>query len=126
MRQRNERGYTPEHLDSAIRLTGRNEAGDLAANVQLSGMSPFALDHLTVLEGDLSKLYEGGGKYVAAVYTDDDYGDPEMDSHWARLGDTVTLRYVEEYEYYDPDTGEVYGAWEDVPQGAKFGARAVQ
>ncbi len=30
-----------------------------------------------------------------------------MDSHWARLGDTVTLRYVEEYEYYNPDTGEV-------------------
>ena len=31
-----------------------------------------------------------------------------MNSHWAKLGSTVTLRYVEEYEYYDPDTGEVY------------------
>ena len=79
-----------------IRLTSRNEAGDLAANVQLSGMSPFALDHLTVLEGDLSKLYEDGGKYVAAVYAEDDYGRADMDSHWARLGDTVTIRYVEE------------------------------
>ena len=82
----NQRFYTPEQLDNAIRLTGRNEAGDLAANVQLSGMSPFALDHLTVLEGDLSKLYEDGGKYVAAVYAEDDYGRADMDSHWARLG----------------------------------------
>ena len=125
-RQMNQRFYTPEQLDNAIRLTGRNEAGDLAANVQLSGMSPFALDHLTVLEGDLSKLYEDGGKYVAAVYSEDEYGNADMDSHWARLGDAVTLRYVEEYEYYDPDTGEVYGAWEDVPQGANYVAQPVQ
>ena len=45
---------------------------------------------------------------MAAVYSDNDYGEAEMNSHWAKLGSTVTLRYVEEYEYYDPDTGEVY------------------
>ena len=46
-------------------------------------------------------------RYVAAVYSDDDYGNPEMNSHWARLGDIVTIRYVEEYEYYYTDTGEI-------------------
>ncbi len=96
-------------MDNLIRLTGRNEAGLLADRVQLSGMEPFALDHLTVLEGDLSKLYEDGGRYVAAVYSDDDYGRADMGSHWARLGDIVTLRYVEESEFYDPDTGEASG-----------------
>ena len=65
-------------------------------------MESFALDQLKVLEGDLSKLYEPGGRYIAAVYSEDDYGDPIMDSHWAKLGDTVTLRYVEEFEYYNP------------------------
>ena len=35
-----------------------------------------------MLEGDLSKLYEPGGNYVAAVYSDNDYGEAEMDSHW--------------------------------------------
>ena len=104
-RQMNQRFYTPEQLDSAIRLTGRNEAGDLAANVQLSGMSPFALDHLTVLEGDLSKL---------------------LDSHWARLGDTVTIRYVEEWEYVDPDTGIAYSDAEDVPAGSNWVAEPVK
>ena len=49
-----------------------------------------------------------------------------MDSHWARLGDTVTLRYVEEYEYYNPDTGEIYGPWENVPEGANWVDRAVK
>ena len=89
-------------------------------------MDPFALDHLTVLDGDLSKLSDPDGKYIAAVYSDDDYGNPNMDSHWARLGDTVTIRYVEEYEYYDVDTGEVYGPWENVPEGAAYAQRAVK
>lgn len=43
-----------------------------------------------------------------------------MDSHWARLGDTVTLRYVETSEYYDPDTGEVWPMLEDAADGANW------
>ena len=125
-RQLNQHFYTPEQLDNLIRLTDRNENGLLAANIQLSGMSPFALDHLTVLEGDLSPLYEPDSRAIAAVYSEDEYGSADMDSHWAKLGDTVTLRYVDEFEYCDPDTGEVYGTYEDIPQGADFTARPVQ
>ena len=95
-RQNKERLYTPEEMDNLIRLTDRNEAGLLADSVQLSGMSPFALDHLTVLEGELSALYETGSRAIAAVYFEDEYGNIDRNSHWARLGDTVTLRYVEE------------------------------
>lgn len=104
-RQNKQNFYTPEEMDNLIRLTDKNEAGLLADGVQISGMSDFALDHLTVLEGDLSALYEPGSRAIAAVYSEDDYGNADMASHWARLGDTVTLRYVEESEYYDPDTG---------------------
>lgn len=125
-RQLNQYFYTPEQLDNLIHLTDRNESGLLAANIQLSGMSSFALDHLTVLEGDLSPLYEPDSRAIAAVYSEDEYGRADMDSHWARPGDTVTLRYVEQYEYCDPDTGEVYGAYEDIPQGADFTARPVR
>ena len=116
---------TPEQLDSMVHFMDRNEEGLLADRAQLYGMEPFALDHLTVLEGDLSKLYEPGGRYVAAVYADDDYGSAEMDSHWARLGDTVTLRYVEAYEYYNPDTGEVYPDDMDLSQ-VNWVSRAVK
>ena len=116
----------PETLDLMVASKDRNEDGLLSDRAQLYGMEQFPLDHLTVLDGDLSKLSEPGGRYVAAVYSDDDYGNPEMDSHWARLGDTVTLRYVEEFEYYNPNTGEVYGPLENVPAGANYVSRAVK
>lgn len=125
-RQMNQHFYTPEQLDNLIRLTDQNEEGLLAANAQISGMSSFALDHLTVLEGDLSSLYEPGSQTIAAVYSEDEYGNADPDSHWAKLGDTVTLRYVEETECYDPDTGEVYGSYEDVPDGADYAERPVE
>lgn len=117
--------YSPEQIDSALHFMTRNADGLLANRVQLSGMDAFALDHLKVLEGDLSKLYEPGSRYIAAVYSDDDYGVPEMASHWARLGDTVTLRYVEEYEYFNPDTGEVYPSDMDLSDVA-YAKRALR
>ena len=106
-RARNSRYYSEDSLQSLMDQTQRNEAGFLADHVQLSGMEPFALDQLRVLEGDLSKLKEPGGNWIAAVYKEDDYGDPMMDSNWAKLGDTVTIRYIEEFEYYDNTTDEL-------------------
>ncbi|WP_300283217.1 ABC transporter permease [uncultured Subdoligranulum sp.] len=120
------RWNTPEQLDSMVAFMDRTADGLLVDGVQLYGMEPFALDHLTVLEGDLSQLNDPEGNYIAAVYSTDDYGDPVMGSHWARLGDTVTIRYVEEFEYYDPATGEVYGSRENVPENAVYAERAVK
>lgn len=120
------RWNTPEQLDSMVAFMDRTADGLLADGVQLYGMEPFALDHLTVLEGDLSQLNDPEGNYIAAVYSTDDYGDPVMGSHWARLGDTVTIRYVEEFEYYDPATGEVYGSRGNVPENAAYAERAVK
>ena len=114
-RQQRKNWYSKEELDRLVQSEPKTEDGLLTDNAQVYGMESFALDHLRVLEGDLSKLYEPGGRYIAAVYSEDDYGDPIMDSHWAKLGDTVTLRYVEELEYYNPNTGEVYGTWNDIP-----------
>lgn len=120
------RWNVPEQLDRLVSLAERNEQGLLADHAQLYGMEPFALDHLNVLEGDINQLYEPGTNAIAAVYSEDDYGNPVADSHWAKLGDTITLRYVEEYEYYNPDTGEVYGPWENVPEGETWASRAKE
>ena len=125
-RQSNSFLASPKQLDELIRLTEKNEAGGLAAGVQLSGMSSFALDHLTVLEGDLTALYEPGSRAIAAVYAEDEYGSADMNSHWARLGDTVTLRYVEESEFYDPDTGKIWASPEDIPDGVNYMERPVK
>ena len=120
------RWYPQEVLDSMVAFKDRTEDGLLADRVQLYGMEPFALSYLTVLEGDLTELDDPDGNYIAAVYSTDDYGKADMSSHWARLGDSVTIRYVEETEYYNPDTGEVYGPWENVPEGASYADRAVK
>lgn len=89
-------------LEHTTKIDGRYETG-----LSLYGMDEFCLDTVNVIEGDLSKLTEGD-KYIAAVYQTDDYGNVEEDSNWVRVGDTVTLRYAESVEYYNPDTGEVY------------------
>lgn len=107
----------PETVDWLVEDAQRQN-GRLAAETYLYGMEPYALDKLNVLEGDITKLYEPGSRYIAAVYFNDDYGNPHMDSHWAELGDTVDLQYVEKWEYYNPQTGEVYDdnqSLEDVP-----------
>ena len=115
------RWNTPEQLDSMIAFMEKNEDGLLSDTAQIYGMEDFALGYLQVLEGDLSKLEDTDGNYIAAVYSDDDYGNIEPDSHWAKLGDKISLRYVEEYEYYNGRTGEVYGSWDKVPASVAQG-----
>lgn len=114
-RQKNSYRLSKEDIDMDIQWMSKNEDGLLIDNAQLYGMESFALDKLEVLEGNLSEVYKPGSHSIAAVYSEDDYGNPEMNSHWAKVGDTVTLRYVEEFEYYNPRTGEIYGEWKDIP-----------
>lgn len=114
---------TAEALDLLVKQTERTDDGLLADRAQLYGMEDFPLSRLTVLDGDLSALSDPSKNAIAAVYTTDDYGDPEAQSHWAKVGDTVHLRYVEEFEYYDEDTGEVIPA--DELDAVYMGDRAI-
>lgn len=116
--------YTAEDLEQVLSLRERDEAGLLADSAQLYGMEPYALSRLTVIDGDLDLLDEPG--YIAAVYSDDDHGNVEPGSHWAQLGDTVTLRYVERFEYYDPATGEVYPEGVDLDTVSAWQTRAAE
>lgn len=105
-RHMNERWYSKETLDELIQ-SKEKEGGLIQTDAFLYGMDPFCLDQLQVISGDLSKLYEEGN-YVAAVYQQDDYGNAYEESHWAKAGDKVKLRYTEEWELFNPDTGEIY------------------
>lgn len=116
--------YSKEELDNKIQWMPKTEEGLLVDDAQIYGMEPFALDRLHVLDGDISKLYEPGSRYIAAVYGEDDYGVPVMDSHWAKVGDTLTLRYVEKFEYYDPVTGEIYPDDVDLDTVSSWAERA--
>ncbi len=98
---------TPENANLIISQMERTENNMLLEGAQLYGMESFVLNQLEVIEGDISELYNPGSRAIAAVYLEDDYGNPHMDSHWAQIGDTVTLRYTDEWEYYYTDNGEI-------------------
>ena len=111
-----------EEIDAM--LDRYEKVGDLyGENVQLYGMEKFCLDKLEVLEGDISRLYEDG-KYIAAVYLMDDYGNADKGSNWAKLGDTVKIRYTDEWEYYNADTGEIIENLEAVTDDVNCAVRA--
>lgn len=112
-----------EQMDSYISF--HETVGDkLLDDVQMYGMEDFVLDKLTVVEGDIGKLKEEGN-YIAAVYYIDDYGNVRTESHWAKVGDRITLRYVDKFEYYNPETGKVYGEDEDFTEKL-WKSRAVE
>lgn len=113
VRQGKLRWYDSESVDYEMKYTEHSADGRVMENVNTYGMEKYILDRLTVIEGDLTPLYESGSREIAAVYFADDYGEIKPDSHWAKLGDTVTLRYPAAWEFYNPETGEVYESYED-------------
>lgn len=115
--------YDETSLAAKMAYAERNETGLVADSAQLFGMEPFVIDKLEVVEGDINKLKEPGANYIAAVLSFDDYGKPYMDSNWAKLGDTVTLRYVEEFEFYDLATGAILDS-NNLPDEPTYGYRA--
>lgn len=102
------RNFDSDALEQRIKTAQRNEDGLIEADAQLYGMENFALDKLKTFEGDISMLKEPGKNYIAAVYSEDDYGKIVEDSNWAKLGDKITIRYVDKYEFYNPQTLEIY------------------
>lgn len=99
--------FTAQEVDVMLAQSKETNEGALLHQVQLYGMESFALDQLYVAEGDLSKLYEAGSNAMAAVYHANDYGEVQESTNWAKLGDSVTLRYIDGVEYYFADNGEV-------------------
>ena len=115
-----------ETVDMVIKGTNRLPNGLLETGVQMYGMEDLPLSLLELLDGDLEPLKDPSQKAIAAVFLSNDYRETHWDSNWARLGDTVTVRYVSETEYFYRDTGEVF---EDVDaaidSGRPWGERVV-
>lgn len=121
LRQRLLHWNDEETVNRMIEMTEKQN-GLFRDTVQLYGMEQFCLDKLKVFEGDITKLYEGN--YFAAVYCSDDYGNIDPKSSWAKIGDKVKIRYVEELEYYNPETGEIYPSFDDIPESQLYLDRA--
>ncbi len=100
------RWIAPEVVDTWLESRTRDETGQVMDDTDIFGMEDFALDHLTVLEGDLAPLYDPEQDAIAAVYLTGDYDEVHDDSHWAKPGDKIKVRRVDEWKYYTNDTNE--------------------
>ena len=103
-RQSLSRWYPSEAIDQEVEYAVRDDSGKLMQRALLYGMEDLPLDLLRVVEGDTAPLYDPNQNAIAAVMLVNDYNEVYPDSHWAKVGDTVTLRYVAEREYYFTDT----------------------
>ena len=104
-------------INDKIDRSLKNDEGLVAADAKVYGMEQACLDNLVLLDGDLSALNDPSQHAIAAAYGVDDYNNPDMNSHWAKVGDTVSLAYVDEWEYVNRNTGDVFSA-EDLPEDA--------
>ncbi len=117
---------SPEIVDQVIEGASRLPGGLLEGDVTLYGMENFPLELLDVLDGDLAPLSDPSQNAIAAVFLSDDYNSTQWGSSWARLGDTVTIRYISEMEYFYRDTGEIIEDVDAAIAGARpWGERAV-
>ena len=119
-----------EKLDQQIARTPRSDDGKLYTPIQLYGMEDFPRSRLTVVDGDLAPLADPARNAIAAVYETNDYGEVQPGSAWAKVGDTITLRYVEATEAYYTDTGELIpddADWAQVEaSGRDYSVRATR
>jgi putative ABC transport system permease protein len=111
-RQDYSRMYSEEMLDSVVASQERGSGGTIVGSAQLYGLEDFILGEITVLEGDVSPLSDPSQNAIAAVYSADEYGVIHENVNCFKVGDTVTLRYVEEWMNVDTDTGEELSAEE--------------
>ena len=117
-------------LEQQIAAMPRSDDGKLYTPIELYGMESFPQSALRVVEGDLAPLSDPAQNAIAAVYSDNDYDQVDPNSNWARVGDTITLRYVQATEAYYTDTGETIpddADWAQVEAGGRpYSVRATE
>jgi putative ABC transport system permease protein len=104
--------YSEEVLDSFVASQEHTGGGVVVGIAQLYGLEDFILGKINVLEGDITPLSDPSQNAVAAVYSTNEHGEIDEDANCFQVGDTVTLRYVEEWVHIDADTGEELSAEE--------------
>lgn len=114
----------PELAEAAVQSAERLPDGRVLGSAMLYGMEAFPLSLLDVAEGDLAPLADPAQNAIAAVCVTED-GAVYPDSSWAHVGDTVTLRFVEEWVWYYTDTGEDLTPDEDADPSRPMSRRAT-
>lgn len=99
--------YTSEE-NAKVVVEQRNRRGDLVGESTLmEGLDNPLFDKLTVVEGDISPMFQKGANAIAAVVRTDDYGNVSNLDFYPPIGSVQTITYIDEGHYIDSRTGNL-------------------
>lgn len=99
--------YTSEENAKAI-LEQQNRRDDLVGQSALiEGLDESLFDKLTVVEGDISPLFQEDTNAIAVVVLTDDYGNVNNLDFYPPVGSVQTITYIDEGTYIDSRTGNL-------------------
>lgn len=98
--------YTEENAKAV--LEQRDRRGDLVGESTLmEGLDDSLFDKLTVVEGDISPMFQKDTNAIAAVVYTDDYGNVRNLDFYPPVGSVQTITYIDEGHYIDSRTGNL-------------------
>ena len=99
--------YISEENAKAM-LKQQNRRGDLVEqSAMMEGLDDSLFDKLTVVEGDISPLFQDDTNAIAVVVPTDDYGNVSNLDFYPPVGSTQTITYIDEGHYIDSRTGNL-------------------
>ncbi|MBR2383643.1 MAG: ABC transporter permease, partial [Anaerotignum sp.] len=99
--------YTSEENAKAL-LDQQNRRDDLVSQSALiEGLDLSLFDKLTVVEGDISPLFQEDTNAIAVVVHTDDYGNVSNLDFYPPVGSVQTITYIDEGDYIDSRTGNL-------------------
>ena len=99
--------FTSEENARAM-LEQSNRRGDLVGqSAMMEGLDDSLFDKLTVVEGDISPMFQKDTNAIAVVVDTDDYGNVSNLDFYPPVGATQTITYIDEGHYIDSRTGNL-------------------
>ena len=99
--------FTSEENARAM-LEQSNRRGDLVGqSAMMEGLDDSLFDKLTVVEGDISPMFQKDTNAIAVVVDTDDYGNVGKLDFYPPVGSTQTVTYIDEGYYIDSRTGNL-------------------
>ncbi|MBQ7868094.1 MAG: ABC transporter permease [Clostridia bacterium] len=99
--------FTSEENARAM-LEQSNRRGDLVGqSAMMEGLDDSLFDKLTVVEGDISPMFQKDTNAIAVVVNTDDYGNVGNLDFYLPVGSTQTITYIDEGYYIDSRTGNL-------------------
>ena len=95
-----------EAINEAYQTAARSD-GLISEVAQIEGLDADLFGKLTIIDGSLDEVKKPDSHTIAVCIPADDYGNPIDTGAYPKVGETLTITYVNEGDYIDIRTGKV-------------------